>query len=77
MSDAADLTVRVLDDRDIVVAMDSTGYEVTYRKDGKMPMLVATDGLREKLTAAKVRFLAEGCAQESDDARLAGVLTRF
>jgi len=59
MSDAADLTVRVLDDRDLVVAMDSTGYEVTYRKDGKMPMLVATDGLREKLTAAKVRFLAE------------------
>jgi hypothetical protein len=37
MSDTSDLTVRVLDDRDIVVVAD-TGFEVTYRKDGQLPM---------------------------------------
>ena len=41
MSDTSDLTVRVLDD--IVVVMAGTGFEVTYRKDGQLPMLVATD----------------------------------
>ena len=37
MTDTPDLTVRVLDDRDIVVVMAGTGFEVTYRKDGKLP----------------------------------------
>ncbi len=57
MSDTADLTVRVLDDRDIVVAGDE--FEVTYRKDRHLPMLVATDALRERMSASKARFLAE------------------
>ena len=57
MSDTNDLTVRVLDDRDIVVA--GAEFEVTYRKDGHLPMLIATDALREQMTASKVRFLAE------------------
>ena len=35
MSDTSDLTVRVLDDRDIVVMMAGSGFEVTYRKDGR------------------------------------------
>ena len=30
-----------------------TGYEVTHPRDGKTPMLIATDDLREKLTAYK------------------------
>ena len=47
MSDTSDLTVRVLDDRDIVVAC-WRGFEVTYRKDGHLPMLVATDGSASK-----------------------------
>jgi hypothetical protein len=46
MSETSDLTVRVLDDRDIVVGMAGSGFEVTYRKDGKLPLLVATDHLR-------------------------------
>ena len=49
MSDTADLTVQVLDDRDIVVTMADTGFEVTYRKDGNFPMLVATDRMRDGL----------------------------
>ena len=36
MRDTVDLTVRVLEDRDIVVAMADTGLEVTYREDGKL-----------------------------------------
>ena len=74
MSDTVDLTVRVLDDRDIVVAMAGTGYEVTYRKDGKTPMLIATDDLREKLTASKARFLAEAWKVAYKKARTLGWL---
>jgi hypothetical protein len=59
MSDTSDLTVRVLDDRDIVVVMAGTGFEVTYRKDGQLPMLVATDQLRGGVTSSKARFLAK------------------
>ena len=74
MSDTFDLTVRVLDDRDIVVAMAGTEYEVTYRKDGKMPILIATDGLRAKLTASKARFLAEAWKAAYKKARTLGWL---
>ena len=58
MSDTSDLAVRVLDDRDIVVVMAGTGFEVTYRKDGHLPMLVATDQLRGGVTSSKAKFLA-------------------
>jgi hypothetical protein len=59
MSEIPDLDVRVLDDRDIVVAMAGTGFEVTYRKDGQLPMLVATDQFRGGLTSSKAKFLAQ------------------
>jgi hypothetical protein len=36
MRDTVDLTVRVIEDSDIVVAMADTGLEVTYREDGKL-----------------------------------------
>jgi hypothetical protein len=32
-----DLSVHVLHDRDIVIVMPETGFEVTYRRDGKFP----------------------------------------
>jgi len=75
MSDTADLTVRVLDDRDIVVGMTSTGFEVTYRRESHLPMLIATDGLREKLTASKARFLAEAWKAAYKKARTLGWLS--
>jgi len=59
MSETSDLTVRVLDDRDIVVLMVGTEFEVTYRKDGQLPLLVATDQLRGGLTSSKAKFLAQ------------------
>jgi hypothetical protein len=72
MSDTTDLTVRVLDDRDIVVA--GAEFEVTYRKDGHLPMLIATDALREQMTASNVRFLAEAWKAAYKKARTLGWL---
>ena len=51
-----------------------TGYEVTHRKDCKTPMLIATDDLREKLTASKARFLAEAWKAAYKKARTLGWL---
>jgi hypothetical protein len=74
MTDTPDLTVRVLDDRDIVVVMAGTGFEVTYRKDGKLPMLVATDQLRGGLTSSKARFLAQAWKAAYQKAKTLGWL---
>ena len=73
MSDTADLIVRVLDDRDIVVA--GAEFEVTYRREGHLGMLVATDALRERLTASKARFLAEAWKAAYKKARTLGWLS--
>src|SRR6476646_1804452 len=73
MSDTADLTVRVLDDRDIVVA--GPEFEVTYRREGHLGMLVATDALRERLTASKARFLAQAWKAAYKKARTLGWLS--
>ena len=37
MDASPDLSVKVLNDRDIVVTMPGTGFEITYRKDGTFP----------------------------------------
>jgi hypothetical protein len=72
MSEATDLTVRVLDDRDIVVAGGE--FEVTYRKDRHLPMLVATDALHEQMSASKARFLAAAWKAVYKKARTLGWL---
>ncbi|MGO8841288.1 MAG: hypothetical protein ACLQF1_09200 [Methyloceanibacter sp.] len=74
MSDTADLTVPVLDDRDIVIRTADTGFEVTYRKDGYFPMLIATDGMRDDLTPSKVKFLAQAWKAAYKTARTLGWL---
>ena len=74
MTDTPDLAVRVLDDRHIVVVMAGTGFEVTYRKDGKLPMLVATDQLRRGLTSSKARFLAQAWKAAYQKAKTLGWL---
>jgi metallophosphoesterase superfamily enzyme len=75
MSDTSDLTVRVLDDRDIVVVAD-TGFEVTYRKDGQLPMLVATDQLRGRVNSSKAKFLAQAWKAAYQKAKTLGWLAR-
>ena len=74
MSETSSLTVRVLDDRDIVVMMAGTGFEVTYRKDGKLPMLVATDQLRGDLPSSKAKFLAQAWKAAHHKAKTLGWL---
>ena len=74
MSDTSDLTVRVLDD--IVVVMAGTGFEVTYRKDGQLPMLVATDQLRGGVTSSKAKFLAQAWKVAYQKAKTLGWLAR-
>ena len=43
-------------------------------EDGKTPMLIATDDMREKLTASKARFLAEAWKAAYKKARTLGWL---
>jgi hypothetical protein len=55
-----ELSVKVLDNRDIVVTMPKTNFEVTYRKDGKSRMLVAAEMLRrEDPDPSELRFWVE------------------
>jgi len=50
-------------------------FEVTYRREGHLGMLVATDALRERLTASKARFLAEAWKAAYKKARTLGWLS--
>jgi hypothetical protein len=52
-----DLSVHVLHDRDIVIVMPETSFEVTYRRDGKFPVLVAIDAVEENPGPPRLRFL--------------------
>jgi hypothetical protein len=47
-------------------------FEVTYRREGH---LVATDALRERLTASKARFLAQAWKAAYKKARTLGWLS--
>lgn len=57
MTDQADLSVQVLDGYQLVVTRPETGDWVTYRKDGRAPVLVCTDSMRMDPDAARVKFL--------------------
>lgn len=59
MSATPDLVVKVLDDRDIVVIMPECGLQVTYRRDGRFPMLVLIDSLRDDRNPSKFEFIAK------------------
>ena len=71
-TDIAELTVQLLDDRDIVVTMPEMGFAVTYRKDGNFPMLVATDILRDGLGPTRLNFLAQAWKAAYSKARALG-----
>jgi len=75
-SASAETSCKVLDDRDIVVVMAGTGFEVTYRKDGQLPMLVATDQLRGGVTSSKAKFLAQAWKVAYQKAKTLGWLAR-
>ena len=46
MSNPPDLTLKVRNDRDIIISKPEDGFEVTYRREVYYPMLIASDVLR-------------------------------
>jgi hypothetical protein len=67
MDAASDLTVDVVNDRDIVVMNPKTGFEVTYRRDGYYRMLVALDPMRD-VRPTRLNFLAQAWTAAHDKA---------
>jgi len=59
MSNLSDFTVKVRNDRDIIISKPKAGLEVTYRREMYSPMLIASDVLRSDFDASKVALLAQ------------------
>ena len=59
MSKPSDFTVKVRNDRDIVIANSEAGFEVTYRREVYYPMLIASDVLRNDFDESKAKLLSQ------------------
>ena len=60
MSNPPDLTLKVRNDRDIIISKPEDGFEVTYRRKVYYPMLIADDLLLENdLDDTKAKLLAQ------------------
>ena len=59
MSSPSDFTVKVRDDRDIIISKPEAGFEVTYRRETYYPMLIASDVLRNDFDESKAKLLAQ------------------
>ena len=59
MSNPPDLTLKVRNDRDIIISKPEDGFEVTYRREVYYPMLIASDVLRNDFDESKVTLLAQ------------------
>ena len=59
MSKPSEFTVKVRNDRDIVIANPEAGFEVTYRREMYSPMLIAADVLRSDFDESKATLLAQ------------------
>jgi hypothetical protein len=68
-----DFSVEVRD-RDIVISKPSDGLSITYRKETYAPMVVAIDGIRDKLTNAEVQFLPRAWRAAYEKAKALGWL---
>ena len=54
--------------------MPETGYSVTYRKDGKSPLLFAIEGIDRSDMPSKVQFWAKAWKAAHEKARTVGWL---
>ena len=61
-------------DRDIIVSKPSVGLSMTYRKDGFAPMLMAIDGIGDKLTPEELRFIPRAWRATFEKAKSLGWL---
>jgi hypothetical protein len=59
MSDSSNFTIKVRNDRDIVVSKPDAGFEVTYRREAYDPVLIASDVLENDFDESKVTLLAQ------------------
>jgi hypothetical protein len=59
MSNPSDFTVKVRNDRDIVISKLEAEFEVTYRREVYFPMLIASDVLRNDFDESKITLLAQ------------------
>jgi len=59
MSNPPDLTLKVRNDRDIIISKPEDGFEVTYRREVYYPMLIASDVLRNDFDESKTILLAQ------------------
>ena len=59
MSNPPDFSLKVRDDRDIIISKPEDGFKVTYRREVYYPMLIAPDVLRNDFDESKVTLLAQ------------------
>ena len=59
MSKPSDFTVKVRNDRDIIISKPEAGFEVTYRREMYYPMLIASDVLRNDFDESKAKLLSQ------------------
>jgi hypothetical protein len=73
VTEFAELSIQLVH-RDIIVTMPETGYSVTYRKDGKSPLLFAIEGIDRSDMPSKVQFWAKAWKAAHQKARAVGWL---
>jgi hypothetical protein len=59
MSNPEDFTVKVRNNRDIVISKPEAGFEVTCRREVYYPMLIASDVLRNDFDESQAALLAQ------------------
>jgi hypothetical protein len=74
MSNPSDFTVKVRNDRDIVISKPEAGFEVTYRRETYSPMLIAADVMRSDYDEKKVTLLAQAWKLAESKAKSLGWL---
>jgi hypothetical protein len=74
MSNPSDFTVKVCNNRDLVISKLAAEFEVTYRREVYYPMLVASDVLLNDFDESKITLLAQAWRLALDKAKSLGWL---
>ena len=74
MSNPSDFTVKVRNDRDIVISKPEAEFEVTYRREIYYPMLIASEVMQQDFDESKVTLLAQAWKLALDKAKSLGWL---
>ena len=74
MSGPSEFTVKVRNDRDIVISNSEMGFEVTYRREMYNPMLIAAEVLRNDFDESNVTLLAQAWKLAQSKAKSLGWL---